>query len=51
MCILLHVCTWCLKRPGESIGFPGTGVMDGYEPPGWVLGIKCRFLWKSSQGP
>lgn len=31
---------WCLWRPGEDFGFPGTRATDGCEPPMWVLGIE-----------
>lgn len=25
----VHLCAWCLRRPEEGIGFPGTGVTNG----------------------
>ena len=28
---MYHVCTWHLWRP-EDISYPGSGVIDGYEP-------------------
>lgn len=28
-----HLCAWCPQRLEEGIGFPGTGVLDGREPP------------------
>jgi hypothetical protein len=33
-----HICTWCLWRSKERIGYPGTGVKDGCEP-------LCRFMY------
>jgi hypothetical protein len=38
-------CGWCLERPEEEIGSPGTGVTDGCEPP-WALRVETR----SSEG-
>ena len=35
-----HMYTWYLQRLEEGTGFPGTGVVDGYEATMWVLGIK-----------
>lgn len=28
-----HLHAYCPWRPEESMGSPGTGIMDGYEPP------------------
>jgi hypothetical protein len=28
-----HVRAWCLRRPEESLGFPGTAVTDACESP------------------
>ena len=38
-----HMCAECLQRLEKGIGFPGTGVTDGYEPASWC--------WKLDQGP
>lgn len=32
----------------RGLGSPRTEVMDGCEPPAWVLGTKQGVLWKSS---
>lgn len=32
----------------EGIGFPGTGIMDGCEPPMWVLGSKRGSFGKAA---
>lgn len=26
------MCDWCLRRSEEDAGFPGAGVVDGWEP-------------------
>lgn len=38
-----HIHIWCLWKPGEGIGFPGTGVKVGYKPP-------C-VCWELNLGP
>ena len=38
-----HMCAWCLRRPEEGVGSPGTGAMDGCELP-------CG-CWELNRGP
>ena len=43
----MYVClmhAWCLRKPEKGIGFPGTGVTDGREPPCGCWGLNLGPL-------
>jgi len=40
---MYHVCASCPQRPEKGIGYPGTGVIEGCEPP-------CDY-WELNSGP
>lgn len=35
-----HMNAWCPWRSKEGTGSPGTGVINGYEPPYWCWELK-----------
>jgi hypothetical protein len=45
-----YVCAWCPQRSEESIGSPGTGIIDGWELPSIGVGNRTWVLCKSSKG-
>ena len=47
----LYVCIQCLWRPEEDVGFPGTGVASGCEPPCMFSGLSCALLEEQELRP
>lgn len=44
-CMSVHLlCAWCQQRPEEGVGFLGTRVTDGCEPPGGFWELDSRPL-------
>lgn len=41
---MYHVLVCCPQRQEKGIGLSGPGLIDGSEPPTWVLGIKPSHL-------
>lgn len=47
-CLHVHLWTICMQRPEGSVGFPRTGVMNGYAHM-WVLWIKPSPLQRQPE--
>lgn len=45
------ICIWCLRRPEESVGFPGTGVTGCCQSPDLDVGDLIQVLWKAASAP
>lgn len=46
----VNLCAPCAWRRPESFGVPGTGVIDGCEPPFRVPGTEPRFAVEAVRG-